>query len=302
MRKVKYAACVRQITPQRLLGYSSYARNCGSCAGRHGETLFDVSSGKAYLYLRINLDDGGHGEAKARTTRPKGLGPRRRTQPPPRGRARHAVCRQSLLRCQGPCPGPLRDGAPPSGRSHSDVASDFGVSRPTFYKAQSALAGQGLAGLVPRQRSPKGGHKISAEVLAYIDQLRTTRPDLTGPQRVDAIATRFGVRVHRRSLERAMVPKKTTRSALTVRATSLVGTYEQLRAAVLSARLITGSGLVTLRRQGMVAWIKAATTTPNFTPPCPVHRPPSAGAIATSELTLILASLVVTLTAEPAHA
>ncbi|WP_208867811.1 hypothetical protein [Mesorhizobium delmotii] len=99
-----------------------------------------------------------------------------------------------------------------------------------------------------------------------------------------------------------MVPKKTTRSALTVRATSLVGTYEQLRAAVLSARLITGSGLVTLRRQGMVAWIKAATTTPNFTPPCPVHRPPSAGAIATSELTLILASLVVTLTAEPAHA
>jgi hypothetical protein len=71
---------------------------------------------------------------------------------------------------------------------------------------------------------------------------------------------------------------------------------------VLSAQLITGSGLLTLRRQGMVAWIKAASTTPNFTPPCPVHRPPSAGAIATSELTLILASLVVTLTAEPAHA
>lgn len=90
----------------------------------------------------------------------------------------------------------------------SDVASAFGVSRPTFYKAQSALADQGLAGLVPRQRGPKGGHKISAEVLAYIDQLRTTRPDLTVPQRVDAIATRFGVRVHRRSLERAMAPKK----------------------------------------------------------------------------------------------
>lgn len=90
----------------------------------------------------------------------------------------------------------------------SDVASAFGLSRPTFYKAQSALADQGLAGLVPRQRGPKGGHKISADVLAYIDQIRTTRPDLTMPQCVDAIATRFGVRVHRRSLERAIAPQK----------------------------------------------------------------------------------------------
>ena len=40
----------------------------------------------------------------------------------------------------------------------------FGVSRPTFYKAQSALAAAGLAGLVPKPRGPKDGHKISAEV------------------------------------------------------------------------------------------------------------------------------------------
>ena len=90
----------------------------------------------------------------------------------------------------------------------SDVARAFGVSRPTFYKAQSALADHGLAGLVPQQRGPKDGHKISAEVLAYIDQLRAARPDLTVPQCVDAIATRFGVHVHRRSLERAMARKK----------------------------------------------------------------------------------------------
>jgi len=90
----------------------------------------------------------------------------------------------------------------------SDVASVFGVSRPTFYKAQSTLAEHGLVGLIPRQRGPKGGHKLSAEVLAYIDQLKATQPDVTVPQCVDAIAARFGVRVHRRSLERAMAPKK----------------------------------------------------------------------------------------------
>lgn len=85
-------------------------------------------------------------------------------------------------------------------------------------------------------------------------------------------------------------------------ATSLVDTYEQLRAVALGAQPISGSGLATLRRQGMVAWIRAASTTPDLTPPCPRRRLPSAGAIATSELTLILASLVATLAADKAHA
>ncbi|WP_157043638.1 hypothetical protein [Nitrobacter hamburgensis] len=57
-----------------------------------------------------------------------------------------------------------------------------------------------------------------------------------------------------------------------------------------------------MRRQGIVAWIKAASTMPDLTPPCPPHRRLSADEIATSELTLILASLVVSLTVEPAHA
>jgi transposase len=90
----------------------------------------------------------------------------------------------------------------------SDVANAFGISRPTFYKAQSALADQGLAGLVPRQRGPKEGHKISPEVLAFVDELRTATPDLTLAQCISAISARFGVSVHRRSLERAMTRKK----------------------------------------------------------------------------------------------
>jgi transposase len=94
------------------------------------------------------------------------------------------------------------------GLSISDVASFFGVSRPTFYKAQSALADHGLAGLVPQQRGPKGAHKLSAEVIAFVDELKAASPDLTLPQCIDAIALRFGVSVHRRSLERAIARKK----------------------------------------------------------------------------------------------
>jgi transposase len=90
----------------------------------------------------------------------------------------------------------------------SEVASDFGVSRPTFYKAQSALADQGLPGLVPLQRGPKGGHKLSAEVVAFVDELKAARPDLTVTRCIAEITAHFGITVHRRSLERAMARKK----------------------------------------------------------------------------------------------
>ena len=59
----------------------------------------------------------------------------------------------------------------------ADVAETFGISRPTFYKAQGALAGQGLAGLVPRQRGPKGGHKISADVLSFVEEVKAMMKD-----------------------------------------------------------------------------------------------------------------------------
>ena len=90
----------------------------------------------------------------------------------------------------------------------TDVADAFGVSRPTFYKAQSALADQGLAGLAPQRRGPKGGHKISAEVLTFIEELKSATPRLTMAQLIEIIDERFGVDVHRRSLERALARKK----------------------------------------------------------------------------------------------
>jgi transposase len=90
----------------------------------------------------------------------------------------------------------------------TDVAETFGVSRPTFYKAQGALAGHGLAGLVPLQRGPKDGHKISMEVLSFVDEVQTTTPDITLLQVIGMIAERFGRDVHRRSLERALARKK----------------------------------------------------------------------------------------------
>jgi len=90
----------------------------------------------------------------------------------------------------------------------SEAASRFGVTRPTFYKAQSALQTVGLAGLLPSRRGPKAGHKVSGDVIAFVANLKAGRPVLTTLQCLDAIETRFGIKVHRRSLERALARKK----------------------------------------------------------------------------------------------
>lgn len=88
------------------------------------------------------------------------------------------------------------------------VAAAFGVTRPTFYKAQSALEAQGLSGLLPNPRGPKEGHKLSAKVVAFVEEMRDADPELTLRQCLEAIERRFGVKAHRRSLERALSRKK----------------------------------------------------------------------------------------------
>jgi hypothetical protein len=58
-----------------------------------------------------------------------------------------------------------------------------------------------------------------------------------------------------------------------------------------------------MRREGMAAWLKAAHTTPVRPTSTPaVHRPPTPAGAARNELTLLLASLVVTLSAEATSA
>ena len=65
------------------------------------------------------------------------------------------------------------------GVSIVDVATQFGVSRPTVYQAQAAFQQAGLSGLLPKHRGPKEGHKLSAEIIEYVRTLRVNRSRLT---------------------------------------------------------------------------------------------------------------------------
>ena len=154
-------------------------------------------------------------DGQAKESRSESLGVETDGQPQPSSRfgVRQAVPGESILRSEGSPPGSLRDVAPPPRRGSSivEVATRFGVSRPTVYQAQATFQEAGLSGLSPKQRGPKERHKLSTEVIDYVRSLRAAEPGLTTVACVQAIQKKFGVTVHRRSLERALASKKKLR-------------------------------------------------------------------------------------------
>jgi len=91
------------------------------------------------------------------------------------------------------------------------TAVAFGFSRPTIYQAQSAVRREGLAGLVPKKRGPRGGHKLDEKVLAFISEQRASDPKLRPPEFAQRIKRRFQIKVHPRTIERALSRQKKKR-------------------------------------------------------------------------------------------
>jgi transposase len=90
------------------------------------------------------------------------------------------------------------------GEPVSRTAEAFGFSRPSFYAAQAALDEGGLAALVPARPGPRGAHKLTGEVVAFARERLAADPRLSSQALAELIAEHFGVRVHRRSVERAL--------------------------------------------------------------------------------------------------
>ena len=99
------------------------------------------------------------------------------------------------------------DGAPVT-----QAAATFGFSRPSYYEAAAAVDREGLGGLVPAKPGPRRAHKLTDEVIAYAQQLREQDPGLGSAELADAIAGKFAIRVHPRSVERALVRAENSQS------------------------------------------------------------------------------------------
>lgn len=94
----------------------------------------------------------------------------------------------------------------------SRTVADYGFSRPSFYEAAAALDEGGLAALVPARPGPRRAHKMSEEVVAFAQQRLDDDPGLRAGDLVETIEQRFGVRVHPRSVERALARSRRPKS------------------------------------------------------------------------------------------
>ena len=107
-------------------------------------------------------------------------------------------CRSSTRWCARSRPAASRSPRPPR-RS--------GIP-PAYYAAAAALESSGLDGLVPARPGPRGASKLTEEILAWAEEQLAADPALRPAQLPDRIEDAFGVRVHPRSVERALARRR----------------------------------------------------------------------------------------------
>jgi transposase len=86
------------------------------------------------------------------------------------------------------------------GRTASAAAADHGYSRAAFYLLADAFAERGMLGLLDERPGRRGPLKLTPEVAAFI---ATADPSLSGATLAGLVRERFGVALHRRTVERA---------------------------------------------------------------------------------------------------
>jgi transposase len=93
----------------------------------------------------------------------------------------------------------------------SQVAAAFGLSRPSFYQAQAVFEQRGVFGLVPQKRGPREAHKLTSEVMDFLVETRATQPKLRFEELAREVERRFSIRIHPRSIERALARQQKKR-------------------------------------------------------------------------------------------
>lgn len=95
--------------------------------------------------------------------------------------------------------------------SVAETAAEYGVSRPTYYQTKAQFTKCGVAGLVPQKRGPRGPHKLQGDALAFVEQQRVAGEPVRARVLAKLIQQKFDLRIHPRTIERAVAGKKTVR-------------------------------------------------------------------------------------------
>lgn len=97
------------------------------------------------------------------------------------------------------------------GASAASASQTFGFSRVTFYQTLKQFRENGIAGLLPKLRGPKGAHKLSQELVVFMEKALAEDPSLRLVMLAERIKTHFNISVHPRSIERALARRQKKR-------------------------------------------------------------------------------------------
>ena len=90
-------------------------------------------------------------------------------------------------------------------RDVTSVSESFGFSRVSFYQIKKEFDENGVAGLVPKKRGPKGSRKLNNSDVEFARSLEGTH---TKAQILALLKNTRGVEVSKRTLERQLSDKK----------------------------------------------------------------------------------------------
>jgi transposase len=84
----------------------------------------------------------------------------------------------------------------------------FGFSRPSFYDAQRAFESGGIPGLIPKKRGPRYPHKLTEDVIIYLEECIEQDHKLKPTELLSLLEERFDLVVDVRSIQRALAKVK----------------------------------------------------------------------------------------------
>jgi len=84
------------------------------------------------------------------------------------------------------------------GQPVTDAAVAHGYSRAAFYLVLASFSESGMSGLLDEARGRRGPVKLRPEIVAFVQQSPAGAGEL-----VEQVADRYGVLLHRRTIERA---------------------------------------------------------------------------------------------------
>jgi hypothetical protein len=190
----------------------------------------------------------------------------------------------------------------------SEVAENYGVSRPTFYKSQSGPGRRRALRAVAAPTRPQRRSQDIRRRSCFRGRIQSR------PPRSDdgAMSRRHPSAIRRQGSPsipgtRTRAQKKRPRSCLTLPSIEAIAAYENLRSAVLFAGDIDFSDLEVVRRSGLAAWVRGLGSAEKCKSQDQRRFDPGTAQgpnFAPNELTRLIAGIILSLTMEvtPGHA